>query len=74
MQPRLHISRQFDRLRIAEDIHRQPGLIDHHLAVSTVFEMAFDFLLHREFELTVDIVRNLANEAFAIQFVPPCRK
>ena len=56
MQPRLHVSREFDRCRITEDIHSQPGLIDHHLAVPTVLEMALEFLLHREFELAVNVI------------------
>ena len=47
MQPGLHVTRQIDRFRIAEDIHGQPGLIDHHLTLFAVFQMALEFLLHR---------------------------
>jgi hypothetical protein len=32
------------------------------------------FLLFRWLECAIDKVRNLANDAFAIQFVPPCLK
>src|SRR5258708_6228132 len=74
MQPGLYVRGQFNRLRIAEYFHGQPGLIDHHFAVSTVLEMAFEFLPGRQLEFAVDIVGNLANNAFAIQFVAPRRK
>src|SRR5258708_5335763 len=74
MQPGSYVRGQFNRLRIAEYFHGQPGLIDHHFAVSTVLEMAFEFLPGRQLEFAVDIVGNLANNAFAIQFVAPRRK
>src|SRR6266436_8105774 len=74
MQPGLHVGRQFNRLRIAEYFHRQPGLIDHHFTVFTVLKMALKFLLHRRLEFAVYIVGNLANNAFALQFVAPRRK
>ncbi len=74
MQPGLYVTRQFDRLRIAEDIHREPGLIDYHLAVPAVLKMALKFLPQRQIELAVNVVRNFVNDASAIQFVPPCRK
>jgi hypothetical protein len=44
MEPGLHVGGQLNRLRITENIHGQPGLIDHQLAVSTVLEMAFEFV------------------------------
>ncbi len=47
MQPGFHVGRQFNRLRITEYFHGQPGLIDHHFAVYTVIEMALKFLLRR---------------------------
>ena len=74
MQPGLYVRGQFNRLRIAEYFHGQPGLIDHHFAVSTILKMALKFLLHWWIELAVDIIRNLANDPVAIQFEPPCRK
>ena len=46
MQTRLHINGKFDRFRITKNIHGQPGLINHHLALPTVLEMAFEFLPH----------------------------
>jgi hypothetical protein len=36
--------------------------------------MLFEFLLHRHLEFTVEIVREFADNAFAVQLVPPCRK
>jgi len=74
MQPGLYVRGQFNRLRIAEYFHGQPGLIDHHFTVFTVLKMALKFLLHRWIELAVDIIRNFANDPVAIQFEPPCRK
>src|SRR6266436_4571919 len=74
MQPGFYVRGQFNRLRIAEYFHGQPGLIDHHFTVFTVLKMALKFLLHRRLEFTVDIVGNLSNNAFAIQFVAPRRK
>ena len=36
-----------------------------------MLEVTFQFLTDGEVELAIDIVRYLANDAFAIQFVPP---
>jgi hypothetical protein len=44
VQPGFHVGGQFNWLRVTENIHGQPGLIDHHLAVFTVLEMALEFL------------------------------
>jgi len=74
MQPGLHVAGQFDRFRIAEKLHGHPGLIDHDFALFTVFEMALEFLPHRQIEIAVDIIGNLANDVFAVQFATPWRK
>jgi hypothetical protein len=36
--------------------------------------MALDIVLHRERKLAIEIVRNFADDIFAVQFVLPCRK
>ena len=74
MQPGLHVDGKLDRFRTAKNIHRQLRLIHHHFAIFTMRKMPLEFLLRRRLECAVDVVRNFANDAFAIQFVPPCRK
>jgi len=74
VQPGLHIAGQFDRLRSQKNRHRQPGLIDHHLALSTMLQIGA-----RAPAWSADLARRLGNRKFresrpTIQFVPPCRK
>src|SRR5260370_35713845 len=61
MQPGLYVRGQFNRLRIAEYFHGQPGLIDHHFTVLTVLKMALKFLLHRRFGDTTASIVNHSN-------------
>ncbi len=74
MQARAHVGGKFYRLRVTEYIYGQLRLIDHHRALSAVSEMPFDLLLRRDVEFAVDIVRDLANDAFTVQFDSPRRK
>jgi len=74
MQPRFHIGRKLHELGIAENVHSQFRLIHDHFAMMAVIEMPLDIVLHRERKLAIEIVRNFADDVFAVQFVLPCRK
>lgn len=71
---RPHIFGQRYRLGSAENLDSFPGLVDHHAAVFAMIEMALEFRGYRGVEFAVDIIRNLANDAFAIQLTAPWRK
>ncbi len=74
VQPGSHVAGKFDRFRITKNIYRQLRLIHHYLAIFAMLQVPLQFLLFRWLECAIDKVRNLANDAFAIQCVPPCRK
>lgn len=74
MKPRPHVRRQRDGTRVTEDFNGFARLIHDHGAVFAMLEMALKFLLHDGIEVAVDVVRNLADDAFAVQFSAPCRK
>jgi hypothetical protein len=59
---------QRDGLRVAEDLDALLGLIEDHGAIFAVTEMVFQFVLQLDGKFTIDIIRDLANDAFAIQF------
>jgi len=74
VQAGLNVDGKLDGFGITENIYRQPRLIDHHLAVSAMLQMVFEFLLRCQLEFAVKVVGDFANYAFAVQFVAPCRK
>ncbi len=74
VQPRSHVAGKFDRFRITKNIYRQPRLIHHYLAIFAMLQVPLQILLFRWLECAIDKVRNLANDALAIQFVSPCLK
>src|SRR5262249_9012654 len=74
MQARVQIRRQRNRLRIAEYLDAFLGLIEDHRAVFAVLQMALELLLDCGLQLAVNVVRQLAYDAFAVQFRPPRRK
>ena len=71
MQARVQTCRDWNRLRVAKNFNTFFGLIEDHRAVFAVFQMPFELLFNRGLELAVDVVRQFANDAFAIQFRPP---
>lgn len=74
MQPRFHIGRKLHEFGITENVHGQFCLIHHHFAVMAVVEMPLEILLRRENKLAIEVVRNFADDVFAVQLVPACRK
>jgi len=74
VQAVMHVSRQFDRLRIAKNLDAFPGLVQDHGAIFAMGKVTLEFLLHGWIEFAVNIVRDLANDAFAIQFGTSRRK
>ena len=74
MKPRPYVTGQRDGVRVTETFNRLARLIHDHGAVFAVPEMALEFLLHDGIEIAVDVVRNLADDTFAVQFGAPCRK
>ncbi len=74
MKPRPHVTGQRNGARVTENFNRLARLIHDHGAVFAVLEMALEFLPHDGIEIAIDVVRNLADDAFAVQFSAPCRK
>jgi hypothetical protein len=74
VQPCPHVTGQRNGTGIAQNFNRLARLIHDHGAVFAVREMALKLLLHHGIEIAVDVVRNLADDAFAVQFSAPCRK
>jgi len=64
------VAGRFDRLRIAEDIHGQPGSGRPPSCSLHMLEMALEFLLCREFEIAVDVVEKSRELRLCNQFVP----
>ena len=71
MQAGVQIRRERNRLRITENFYAFLGLVQDHRAVFTVLEVALEFLFDRGLQLAINIVRQLANDALAVQFRPP---
>ena len=67
----MQIRGQRNRFGIAENLDTLFGLVQDHGAVFTVRKVTLELLLRGEFKFAVDIVRNLANDSFAIQFGAP---
>jgi len=74
MQTRAHVAGQRHRLRIAEKLNCFLRLVDNDRAIFAVPEMPLEFLLHGQIEIAVDIIGQLADNAFAVQFDSPLRK
>jgi hypothetical protein len=66
--------RQGDGLGAAEEFNGLFRLIHDHRAVFAMLEMALEFLLDGGLEIAVDVIREFANDAFAVQLPPPWRK
>jgi hypothetical protein len=71
VQASLDFSGQRNRLRIAQNIYAFLGLIENHGAVLTVRKMALKLLHNGGIEFAVNVVRQLEDDAFAIQFGAP---
>jgi hypothetical protein len=71
VQPRAHIPRNFLRFAIAENPHRRSRLMDDLGAFFAVIQVLLEFLFRRSTQFAVEVVRNLENHAFAIQFGSP---
>src|SRR5207245_7471327 len=63
-----------DRFGITNNLNGFLGLIHDHCAIFAMLQMPLKFLLHDGIDISIDIVRQLADDAFAIQFGAPCRK
>lgn len=74
METGAHIGRKRNRLRIAENLNGLLGLIHDHRAIFAMLQVPFKFLLHDRIKVPVNVVRQLADDAFAIQFGAPWRK
>ena len=72
MKARAHLTRQFNRLAIAENLNRLLRLINDQLAVGAVFKMALEIPRQRGFEFAVKKIREFVNDIVAVQFVLPC--
>jgi hypothetical protein len=68
MQPRAHILRQVNRLRIAEYFHGQFRLDYENRALGAIFEMLLQLLLQRGVQIAVNVVRDFEKGAPAVQF------
>ena len=69
-----YVARERHGPRVAKNFDRFPCLIHDHRAVFAVRQVAFKFLRDGKFELSVDVIRDLADDAFAVQFSAPKRK
>src|SRR5215467_5316012 len=67
VEPRSHIRRQFDRLIVAENLDRQFRLPHDNRATFAFAEMLFQFDPDRRFQFAVDVTRDFANAAGAVQ-------
>src|ERR1043166_6160408 len=74
MKPCPHLTGQRNGTGVTENFNRLPRLIHDHGAVFAVLKMALKFLFDDGIEIAVDVVRNLADDAFAVQLGAPCRK
>ena len=68
MQSRARVWRQFHRLRIAKYLDGQLRLDHDQLAIRTILEMEFDLPLDNDIHIAIDVVRDLENDAVAVQF------
>ena len=68
MQPRAHILRQVYWLRIAKYFHGQFRLNHENRALGATREMLLDLLLDRGIYVAIDVVRDLEDDAVAVQF------
>ena len=73
-EPSAQVRWQGNWFGVAEYFDALLGLIQDHRAVFAVGKVALEFLLDGRFEFAIDVVRQLANDPFAIQFGAPCRK
>ena len=67
MEPGTHIRWERNWLRTAENLNGLLGLIHNHRAIFAMLQMLFKFLLHDSIKVSVDVVRQLADDALAIQ-------
>src|SRR5215813_2258052 len=67
VEPRAHIRRKIDRFVVAENLHRQLSLSHDDRATFAFAEMLFQFDADRGFQLAVDVTRDFANAAGAVQ-------
>src|SRR5215475_1218543 len=74
VQARMQIRRQRNRLGITENLDAFFRLVQDHRAVFTVLEMPLELLFDCGLQLAINVVRQLVNDAFAVQFRPPWRK
>ena len=74
VQAGFYIRRQINGCGARVNLNGLAGLIDDHGAVFAVLQVAFQFLLQSGIEVAVYIVRQFADDMFAIQFGPPSRK
>jgi hypothetical protein len=70
-QAGLQISGKRNGFGVAENFYAFASLVENQRAIFAMLEMTLQFLTVGEFELAIDVVRYLANDAFAIQFAPP---
>ena len=74
MNAHASIVRKLDFLGTAKDFDRLSRLVEEHLAVIAMAEMAFELLHDGRVQRAVDVVREFADDALAIQFESPRRK
>ncbi len=72
MQPVSYFARQFHRLGIAKNFNRLFRLIHNEPALLAILKMALQVLLRRRIQIAVNEIRNIADNFFAVQFVPTC--
>ena len=66
-----NIGRKRNRLRIAQNLNGLLGLIHNHGAIFAMLQMPLKFLLHDRIKVSVDVIRQLTDDAFAIQCGAP---
>ena len=74
MEAFAEIVRKGDRFGAAVELDGLLGLVDDHGTILAVLEVALQLQLHGGIEIAVDVVRELADNPFAVQFRPPGRK
>jgi hypothetical protein len=67
----MQIRRYRNRFGVAENLDALLRLVQDHGAVFAMREVSLEFLFCGGLELPVDVIRNLANDPFAIQFGAP---
>ncbi len=74
VQAGVNILREWNWFNAGENLNGLSRLVHNHGAVLAMLQMTLEFLLQGGVQVAVDVVRQFANDAFAIQLAPPWRK